>query len=59
MATTKTCDRCGAVINPIESRTGMIIYTGTYHEGKADEFDLCGHCAYRLRKWLKKETDNG
>lgn len=59
MAMTKTCDRCGAVIKPIESRTGMILYQGLYHNGEAKEYDLCVSCAYRLKKWMNRENDNG
>lgn len=54
MANVKICDRCGEVINPASSRTGLIVYTGTWHEGQAHEFELCVSCAHQLNYFLKE-----
>lgn len=55
MANAKICDRCGAVINPPSSKTGLIVYVGSYPGGKADEFELCVSCAWQLKKLLRGE----
>ena len=56
MATTKICDRCGAVINPPNS--GLYIILGPdvraiWKDGEAK--DLCCSCALKLKKFLRND----
>ena len=55
MATTKVCDRCGAVINHRDSGMHIYIVPGScgYRVGKEEANDLCVSCAYKLKQFLR------
>lgn len=57
MATVRTCDRCGAVINPPNSGLFLILGTGGYRTGDGKSKDLCCSCALKLKKFLRMEID--
>ena len=59
MATTKVCDRCGAVINPRNSGMFLILGTGGYRDGNGEVKDLCCSCALALNKFLTMEAKDG
>lgn len=56
MATTKVCDRCGAVINPRNSGLYIIYGSGGYRTGDGEAKDLCCSCALALKKFLTNEN---
>ena len=55
MATTKVCDRCGAVINPPNSGLYIILGTGGYRTGDGEAKDLCCSCALALKRFLRND----
>lgn len=55
MATSKVCDRCGALINPPNSGLYIIFGTGGYRTGDGEAKDLCCSCAMKLKKFLRND----
>lgn len=67
MATTYTCDRCGAVLIRREDKFGgahHIAFTdsipwspaSTFDDAKLKDTDLCGECAAALKAWLETKV---
>lgn len=55
MANVKICDRCGALINPIDSGTHIMYGVGRFLTGLEESKDLCCSCMKKLKKFLKGE----
>ena len=57
MAIKRSCDRCGAEINPTSSATYVNVRSA-FHEESPD-VELCCSCAMQLRKWMEPRAEEG